>query len=311
MTTQNNEPESSDINEIVVQQSPDSETTIASTEAEVVAPANMQEAQAETTTFHHSEDQIQEEPLLSFADYIEEFRQKEGQFGSHDVEIQSGIQIAGAMSENGNGVEESAEVQVTPASEAGAGARAASQASPLMRSSSRARSPRQVGMRHHEVPEAEGKKQQEQNGDVAIENSSVVAETGTVVEPPIEEKPRPERRYRFDRRTPGASTSATTQARIEESKVNTPLSQNAQRTSNELPGEKEAQVAQPSDVAVQPTDEVSTPLEGALEQVEVQTPEPEKAISAKGSHDARRRNAQDREREKAQAAPSVSESATT
>ena len=82
MTTQNTESENNDINETVVQQSPASETPIASAEAEITMPANGQDAQTDEMQSNTSEKQIEEEPLRSFADYIEEFRQNEVQYGS-------------------------------------------------------------------------------------------------------------------------------------------------------------------------------------------------------------------------------------
>jgi len=82
VTTQNTEPEKSDINETVVQQSSASETPITSAEVEVVLPANEQDTQTDEVQLKTSEKQIEEEPVRSFTDYIEEFRQKEVQFGS-------------------------------------------------------------------------------------------------------------------------------------------------------------------------------------------------------------------------------------
>ena len=82
MTKQNTESENSDINETVVQQPTASETTITSAEAEVTMPANEQDTQTQEIQSKTSEKQIEEEPVRSFTDYIEEFRQKEVQFGS-------------------------------------------------------------------------------------------------------------------------------------------------------------------------------------------------------------------------------------
>ncbi len=82
MTTQNIEPENNDINETVVQQSSASETPTTSAEAEVAMPANEQVSQTQEIEIKTSEQQIEEEPLRSFTDYIEEFRQKEVHFGS-------------------------------------------------------------------------------------------------------------------------------------------------------------------------------------------------------------------------------------
>ncbi|HXX79285.1 MAG TPA: NYN domain-containing protein [Ktedonobacteraceae bacterium] len=371
MTTQNTEPENSDINEIVVQQSSDSDTPKASAEAEDVVPANEQDAQAETIVINRAEDQIQEEePPRSFADYIEEFRQQESQFSSlmegsqaepfsapmperpggfgsvdetppsepfsslipgegfgtsgfasdqpdtfpgnstfhetvpaqvEDVELHENLQVVAPVGENGNGVEKQANVQVTPASNAKDDVLKAPETSPLLRPSSRVRSSRQAAMRHHNQTEGEEQTHQDQNGEASILTSPVVEEASTMVETPVEEKPRPERRYRFDRRTPAASISTMNkQQRTEESKGIAPSAQSEQRATNELSGEKEAQVVQEPVVTQL---ESATPIlqEAVHEQVEVQTPEAEKAKSAKTAHDTRRPE-QDREREKAHAA---------
>jgi uncharacterized LabA/DUF88 family protein len=122
----------------------------------------------------------------------------------------------------------------------------------------------------------------------------------------VEEKPRPERRYRFDRRTPTASTIATTmQPRVEESRGNSIAAQGFQSTNNELPGEKEEQSTQLSDVA-QSTELTPSTQETIQEQVETQTVIAEKAKPAKTTHDVRRRRGQERQREKVQATPSAS-----
>ena len=82
MTTQNTEPENNDINETVVQQQSASETPITSTEAEVGIPVNEQDTQTHEIQLKSFEKQIEEEPVRSFTDYIEEFRQNEVQFSS-------------------------------------------------------------------------------------------------------------------------------------------------------------------------------------------------------------------------------------
>ena len=75
VTTQN---ENSDVNVTVVEQSSASETPITSGDAEVAPPA--QEAQATETQV--VEEQFEQEAVRPFADFIEEFRQTEVQFGS-------------------------------------------------------------------------------------------------------------------------------------------------------------------------------------------------------------------------------------
>jgi uncharacterized LabA/DUF88 family protein len=75
VTTQN---ENSDVNVTVVEQSSASETPITSGEAEVSTPP--QEAQAIETQV--VEEQLEQEAIRPFADFIEEFRQTEVHFGS-------------------------------------------------------------------------------------------------------------------------------------------------------------------------------------------------------------------------------------
>ncbi len=82
MTTQN---ESSDVNVTVVEQSSASETLITSGEAEVAVPA--QEAQATETQV--LEEQLEQETIRPFADFIEEFRQTEDRFGSLLQDVQA------------------------------------------------------------------------------------------------------------------------------------------------------------------------------------------------------------------------------
>jgi uncharacterized LabA/DUF88 family protein len=347
VTTQNTESENNDINETVVQQSSASETPIASDEAEVTMPANEQDTQTDEIQSNASEKQIEEEPLRSFTDYIEEFRQKEVQSGSLleesqvepfsalmpdegpglnefasswtntplgdsvlleeipiDVESHSEIQIL-PVGENGNSVEEPAGLQVQSASESEDALPAVGETSPLLRTSSRLRLPRQTGLRQREESEVEGQIQKEQNSETTIVTSPTVEEASRVDDNPVEEKPRPERRYRFDRRTPIASTIATTTPpRVEESKGNSIATQGFQSTNNELPGEKEEQITQLSDVA-QSTGLTASTQEAIQEQVETQTVIAEKAKPAKTTHDVRRRRGQERQREKVQATPSA------
>ena len=351
MTKQNTESENNDINETVVQQSSASETPIASDEAEVTMPANEQDTQTDEIQSNVSEKQIEEEPLRSFTDYIEEFRQKEVQSGSlpeesqsepfsalmpdegpglnefasrwtntplgdsilleeipidvEDVESHSENQIL-PVGENGNGVEEPAGLQVQSASESEDALPAVGETSPLLRPSSRVRLPRQTGLRQRDESEVEGQIQQEQNSETTIVTTPTVVDAGRVDDNPVEEKPRPERRYRFDRRTPIASTIATTTPpRVEESKGNSIAAQGFQSTNNELPGEKEEQIKQLSDVA-QSTGLTPSTQEAIQEQVETQTVIAEKAKPAKTTHDVRRRRGQERQREKVQATPSAS-----
>jgi len=183
VTTQNNEPENNDTNETVVQQPTASETPITSAEAEVTMPANEQDTQTHEIQSKTSEKQIEEEPVRSFTDYIEEFRQNE-------------VQFVLPIGETGNGTEEPAELQVQPAAEVEAVLPAVRQTSPLLRPSSRVRLPRQAGMRHREESVVEGQTQQEQKSETTIVTMPSVEDTSKADETPVEEKPRPERRYR-------------------------------------------------------------------------------------------------------------------
>jgi uncharacterized LabA/DUF88 family protein len=362
VTTQNIEPENNDINETVVQQSSASETPTTSAEAEVAMPANEQDTQTQEIEIKTSEQQIEEEPLRSFTDYIEEFRQKEVHFGSlleepqaepfsalipgedqggseftpgwantpfgestllegapftiEDVTNQSSTQSVIPVGDNGNGAEEPAEQhvlpeeqapipeQVLPAAEAEAAPPIERPASPLLRSSSRVRLPRHGGLRQREESVEVG--QTQQNGETATVTPPSVEDTSKPEATPVEEKPRPERRYRFDRRTPAATTTATpTQPRTEENKGNTTSSQALPHADNGHVGEREEQVKQHPGVA-QSTEQLAPAQAVIQEQVVTQTAEAEKGKPAKITHDGRRRHGQERQREKVQATPAVS-----
>ncbi len=354
MTTQNIEPENSDINETVVQQSSVSETPTTSADAEVAMPANEQVTQTQETEIKTSDQQIDEEPLRSFTDYIEEFRQKEVQFGSlleepqvepfsalipaeaqggseftpgwentpfgestllegtpfavEDVEDHSSAQ--NVLPVESYGATESAQLQVLPeeqapvpeqvlpAAEIKATSPAELSASPFLRSSSRVRLPRNSGLRQRDESEGEGQAQQNVETEIITPPS--------VVDTSQEEKPRPERRYRFDRRTPATSTEASpAQLRTEESVGTTTSPQAFTRTDNGHAGEREEQVKQLSGVA-QSTEQLVPAQAVVQEQAVTQTAETEKGKPTKTTHDARRRHGQERQRDKVQATPAVS-----
>jgi uncharacterized LabA/DUF88 family protein len=291
VTTQNTESENNDINETAVEQSPASETPIASTEAEVTMPANVQDSQTDEKQSSASEKQIEEERLPSFTDYIEEFRQNEFQYGSLMEEPQvepSAALMPGedpginefAPGWDNTSLEDNILLEEIPTSVEGVESHSEIQVS--------------LPVDENGNGVAEQVEQQVQP----------VGEAEAIL--PVEEKPRPERRYRFDRRTPTATTTATaTQPSIEESKENSTSTQGFQRTTNELPGEKEEQVTQLSELAQ--SNELTPSIQEAVqEQVETQTAEAEKVKSKKTTHDARRRHGQERQREKVQATPSAS-----
>jgi len=346
VTTQNTEPEKIDTNETVVQQQPASEIPIASPEVEVAHPVNLQDAQTDEIQSNTAAEQVEEESMRSFTDYIEEFRQKEVQYGSLVEELPeepfpvmmpvedternesasswagtppgdsvllegipapvegvvspSDIQTDLPFAENGSVEHRPAERQAQPEADQ----TKAPQTSPLLRPSSRTRASRQTSMRHHGESVVEAKPQQEQKSEMGVTSAPSVDETDAATETAVEEKPRPERRYRFDRRTPTASTTTTTtQPRVEENKGKTASDQGFQRVRNELPVEKNEQDSQLAGVA-QPT--VQTPLtqETVQEEVETGTAEVEKAKPARTTHD-RRRHGQERQREKVQTSQPV------
>ncbi|HEX9133098.1 MAG TPA: NYN domain-containing protein [Ktedonobacteraceae bacterium] len=379
MTTQNIEPENSDVNETVVQQSSASETpaTSAFAETEVATPAYEQVTQT-------PEKQVDEESVRPFTDYIEEFRQKEVRFDSlleepqvepfsslisgeeqggsqftpgwantpfgestllegasfavEDVEARAGAQNAVSVESNGNVVEKpsepamlpepgqvAAQQQESPAAEAGAASLTEHPVSPLLRPASRIRLPRQGSSRHREEPVRGEQAPQKPEGETTISTSSSVEDTsqtegapGESTKPapvettPVVEQPRPERRYRFDRRTPAAS--APVQARAEESKGSPAPLQAFPRTHDGHVGEREEQAAQQSKQSagvVQPIEQPA-PLQAVVqEQVVTHDAEAAKGKPAKVTHDGRRRHGQERQREKAQATPAASTPAVT
>ena len=346
MTTQNTEPEKIDTNETVVQQQSASEIPIASPEVEVAHPVNLQDAQKDEIQSNTAAEQVEEESMRSFTDYIEEFRQKEVQHGSLVEELPgepfpvmkpvedterngpvsswantpagdsilleeiptpiervaspSDIQTDLPFAENGSVEHKPAERQAKPEADQ----TKAPQTSPLLRPSSRTRSSRQTSMRHHVEPVVEAKPQQEQKSETEVTPAPSVDETSAAIETAVEEKPRPERRYRFDRRTPTASTR-TTQPRVEEKKGITASDQGFQRLRNEPPVEKKEQITQLTGAAL-PTMQTSSSQETVQEEVETGTAEVEKVKPARTTQD-RRRHGQERQREKAQTTPPVSQ----
>jgi len=84
VTTQNTEPENSDVNQTVVEQLPAYDPPTTPAEAEATIPALEQDISVQTF-----EKQAAEEAIRSFTDFIEEFRQTEPQFGSLLEETQA------------------------------------------------------------------------------------------------------------------------------------------------------------------------------------------------------------------------------
>jgi uncharacterized LabA/DUF88 family protein len=381
VTTQHIEPENSDVNETVVQQSSASETpaTAALTETEVATPASEQVIHIPALETHTPEKQVDEESIRPFTDYIEEFRQTEVRFGplleepqvepfsslvsgeeqggnqftpgwantpfgestllegvpfaGEDVETHAGEQHDVPVESNGNVAEKPSEPlassgpgqvpmqeQASPAAGAEATSLTERPVSPLLRPASRNRLPRHGNSRHREEPAGQERTPQNLGAETARPTPSSVEETSQTIgdseEPtkpaPVEsapaiEQPRPERRYRFDRRTPAASAPA--QARTEESKASPAASPAFHRTGDGHVSEREEQAAQQSKQptgVVQPIEQPATLPAVVQEQVVTNDAEAAKGKPAKVTHDGRRRHGQERQREKAQATPATS-----
>jgi uncharacterized LabA/DUF88 family protein len=356
VTTQHIEPENSDVNETVVQQSSASETpaTAAFTVTEVATPASEQVIQIPALETQTSEKQVDDESVRPFTDYIEEFRQTEVRFGSLLEEPQvepfsslvsgeeqggnqftpgwantpfgestllEGVPFAGEQHDvpvesNGNVAEKPSEPlaspetgqvtmqeQASPAAEAEATSLTEHPVSPLLRPASRNRLPRHGNSRHREEPAGEERTPQNLGAETTMPTPSSVEDASqtvgdseeptkpaTVESAPVIEQSRPERRYRFDRRTPAASPAFP-------------------RTSDGHVGEREEQAAQQSKQSagvVQPIEQPATLEAVVQEQVVTNDAEAAKGKPAKVTHDGRRRHGQERQREKAQATPAVS-----
>ena len=82
MTTQNTEPENSDVNETVVEQPSASETPATTAETDMATPADEQVTQTQAIEAQAFEKAVEEEAIRPFTDFIEEFRQAEVRFGS-------------------------------------------------------------------------------------------------------------------------------------------------------------------------------------------------------------------------------------
>ena len=295
MTTQNTESENSDFNETVVQQQPASETPATSASSEVTTPATEQDTQINEIQLETSEKQIEEEPVRSFTDYIEEFRQNEVQSGSLLEEPQF-EPFSGLIPGEDPGKNDFAlDWTNSPLSD-----------SILLEGTPIAVEDIETHPDTHNVfPISENGNGVEEPAELQVQTTTD-EDTSKADQTPVEEKPRPQRRYRFERRTSSISASITpTQPHIEESTGNNTSSQGLQRSNNELPGEKEEPVKQPSDVD-QSTEQNSSTQDAVEEHVVTQTVEAEKAKPAKNDHDGRRRHGQERQREKVQATPPAS-----
>ena len=131
-----------------------------------------------------------------------------------------------------------------------------------------------------------------------------VEDAGTIDETPVEEKPRPERRYRFDRRTPAVSTRIHTAAyRREQSNNSSFKALNAHVTSFQVRKRSRlhTSLCEPRPIRADFIETKSYTGGGSNKNRHV-----EKAKPARTTHDVRRRHGQERQREKVQATPSVS-----
>jgi uncharacterized LabA/DUF88 family protein len=279
VTTQNDVPENSDVNETVVQQPPASETPVTSTEAEVVTPAQEQVAQ----TF---EEGIEEGAVRPFTDFIEEFSQTEVRFDSLLEEPQADP-FASLIPAEEQDVSQSATGWAnTPFRE-----------STLLEGAPIAVESEETNASDHVITPVES--------DATLVEATPV-EPASVETTPVEEQPRPPRRYRFDRRTPVASVPV--QTRIDESKV-------SQVPSQALPGKDKVQVAEqneqaesqptPSTSEDQPTEQVTADQAGILEPLATQDAEAAKEAPSKAVRDNRRRHGQKRQAEKSEATPAI------
>lgn len=170
--------------------------------------------------------------------------------------------------------------------------------SPLLRPASRLRMPRHGGRQREELPAAE----------VAHSESQVEQQAESETPPPVEERPRPARRYRFDR--PAASNgspstrsavSPATQVRAEESKDATSRSSTTAAARMDTVHTPDTQVEEQSKQAI-----------GGIQAPEQKQPVVQEQITAEATApstpsipDRRRHRGQDRQREKEQAAPAT------
>ncbi len=279
MTTQNDVPENSDVNETVVQQPPASEIPVTSTEAEVVTPAQEQVAQT-------LEEGIEEGAVRPFTDFIEEFSQTEVRFDSLLEESQAEPFASLLPAEEQGGSQPATGWANTPFGE-----------STLLEGTPFAVESEETNASDQVITPVES--------DATLVEVTP-AEPASVETTPVEEQPRPPRRYRFDRRTPAASVPV--QTRIDESKA-------SQVPSQALPGKDKAQVAEQNEQAEsqpiqstsedQPTEQPTADQAGVLEPLATQDAEAAKEAPSKAVRDNRRRHGQKRQAEKSEATPAI------
>ncbi|MEO8955170.1 MAG: NYN domain-containing protein [Ktedonobacteraceae bacterium] len=261
-----------------------------------------------------------EEEARPFTDFIEEFRQSEARFAASLQEYQS----APAVSETSTNDEAVVAPDVTPVAtssleealtaipsvdketEAVAVPPATRPVSPLLRPATPRRVPRHTTGRHHEEHPIE-----------KVTLPPIPAETPEtapvepVVAEPVQETPRPARRYRFDRppkvnaSTPATPPTtppvATPQARTDENK-DVPVRPNNGHMFNGQTSEKEIAVPQPvkqaTAVPQQATEQITQKQPVAQEPSAVESATP--PVVPATQEDRRRRHGQDRQRSKEQ-----------
>jgi len=355
VTTQHTHSEHSDADINVVEHSPvsETETTLPPPQDVTVPSADEQQTQADTpvgasfedrqrvsqeeeqdvSTFepvepHAASPLSAEEEVRPFTDFIEEFRQSEARFAASLQEYQS----VPAISETSANDEAVVALDVTPAetpssaeawttipgvdkeTEAAAVPPATRPVSPLLRPPTPRRVPRHTTGRHHEEHPIE----KITLPPVQVETPETAKETSPVepvVAEPVQETPRPARRYRFDRpskvnaSTPATPSStppvtppvATTHVHADENK-DVPIRPNNGHMFNGQTSEKEIVVPQPvkqaTAVPQQVTEQITQKQPVAQEPSVVESTTP--PVVPATQEDRRRRHGQDRQRSKEQ-----------
>ena len=298
-----------------------------------------QEGRQDVSTFEpveqHSASPVAED-VRPFTDFIEEFRQSEARFSASLQEYQSAPAVSAATSTNDEAAAAVEQTVVTPdvtpvetpsreealttipsvgqETAAAAVPPASRPVSPLLRPATPRRVPRHTTGRHHEEHPIE----KVTLPPVSVETSETAKETPhveSIVSEPVQETPRPARRYRFDRPSKGdASTPptpaitppvtpqiATAQARADENK-DVPVRPNNGHMFNGQTSEKEIVVPQSVKQATvapqQVAEQITSKQPVAQEPSEVESTTP--PVAPPTQEDRRRRHGQDRQRSKEQ-----------
>nr|HET6905174.1 NYN domain-containing protein [Ktedonobacteraceae bacterium] len=261
-----------------------------------------------------------EEDVRPFSDFIEEFRQSEARFAASLQEYQSAPAVSETSTNDKTVVTSDVTPSATPSSEealtsvpsmdketeAVAVPPASRPVSPLLRPATPRRVSRHTTGRHHEEHPVE----KVTLPAVPVETPEIAKEPSPVepvVAEPVQETPRPARRYRFDRPSKvDASTSttppvATPQARTDENK-DVPVRPNNGHMFNGQTSEKEIvvpqSVKQASVVPQQVTEQITQKQPVAQEPSAVESTTP--PVVPATHEDRRRRHGQDRQRSKEQ-----------